>query len=337
MVRLIVPINQSVVSQRYEYQSRFQEDVENLAAIPGWVAPISQKVGYCTKPAPVRFVWETDDKTAEFQLSATADFEKILHRASGCTECDVYNLEIGETFYWRVGDSEVYTFRTENLAPRWINIDGSWNIRDAGGFRTIEGKRVKQGMILRGAAFDDDGGDSDLFQVTPEGLDVVHNRFGIRCDLDLRGAEQADEGSVYPKSPLGDDILYLQIGARSYDDFFYEPDVVVKLIRVFTDRSNYPIYYHCAVGSDRTGTLAVVLDAICGLSYEDICMNYELSSLSFPDDRRSRNYDSFQDLLKSIEKYGSNIYERVRGYLLAHGITEEEIETIREIMLEDAQ
>lgn len=55
---------------------------------------------------------------------------------------------------------------------------------------------------------------------------------------------------------------------------------LVDELAVFDDKDNFPIYAHCVLGRDRTGTLIGVLLALCGVSKNDIMMDYELSFLS---------------------------------------------------------
>ena len=333
MVQLIVPKDHAVVSQRYDYQNEFQQNSEDYAEHWKWCLPFDTPYGKGTKPAPICFVWKTDVEDAVFQLSETPAFDAVVFSVSGCVSCEVYNLELDKTYYWRVGDSEVRSFRTDAAVPRWLKVDGTWNVRDTGGFKTMDGKRIKQGMLYRGAAFDaDEAGDAPF---VPNGLQTVRDVLKVRCDLDLRGAEQSDSGTVYKGSLLGEDVRFLQIACFSAAKFFDYPETCAKLMRVFADESNYPLYYHCAYGSDRTGILAIVLDVILGLSEEEVYTNYELSSVAFSDCPRSRHSESFQELEERIRPYGGSLHERIMTYLDICGVTKEEIERIRAILLED--
>lgn len=73
------------------------------------------------------------------------------------------NLKIAQTYYWQVvsvsGEqpvaSPVFSFRTEDRAPRLIRIDGVPNVRDFGGRKTSGGHRVKQGKVFRTAGLND--------------------------------------------------------------------------------------------------------------------------------------------------------------------------------------
>ena len=86
------------------------------------------------------------------------------------------NLEVGRTYYWKVWSnvacrrfphgstmyakcpycdgrcataSDVASFATEDQPPRWIKLEGGvGNVRDLGGWKTFDGRRVKQGMEI---------------------------------------------------------------------------------------------------------------------------------------------------------------------------------------------
>ena len=47
-----------------------------------------------------------------------------------------------------------FTFKTDS-SPRTIFLDGVSNTRDTGGYKSINGKKLKQGMIFRGGSPDD--------------------------------------------------------------------------------------------------------------------------------------------------------------------------------------
>ena len=48
---------------------------------------------------------------------------------------------------------------------------------------------------------------------------------------------------------------YIQITDEQYQN------ALAKEIRTFADETNYPIYFHCQIGRDRTGTLAMLINA----------------------------------------------------------------------------
>ena len=108
-----------------------------------------------------------------------------------------------------------------------------------------------------------------------------------------------------------------------------------ETIQVFADRQNYPVFFHCAGGVDRTGEIAFLLQMLLGLDEERAFQDYEISSLSrYP---RSRNIPYFQAFLAGIAKFadpGDPLAVQVEKYLLGIGVSGEDIRQIREILIE---
>jgi len=326
MIKLIKPDDGALICVKTPIQKEFEEDIENNAKVKFWVSKLSDTMGLGSIPAPIHFEWDGD---AEFLLSDTPDFEKILRRASGVNEFDVYNLELGKTYYWKAGDSEVRSFTVELSTPRWIFAEGTYNVRDIGGYTTVDGKRIRQGMIFRGGELD---GDSEGRVLTEFGTETMRDHLGIRFDLDLRGS-----GEIREKvSPLGENVKYCNIDSESYGEFIPWKSNTQKMLKVLTDKENYPVYIHCAVGADRTGSLFGVILGLIGLSEKDMTEEYEMSTLAFPDGNRSRHEWTWPAYMGEINKYeGETFNDKIYNYVLSCGITAEEIETIRSIMLED--
>ena len=113
-------------------------------------------------------------------------------------------------------------------------------------------------------------------------------------------------------------------------------------------RENKPVYFHCAAGRDRTGTLAVLLEGVLGVSESDMAKDYELTYFSpedwsmSTDDNGNSYYNhtidcySFPSIRKTIFKQtDSGTYqERIVKYLLQIGVPQKDIDDLRSIMLE---
>jgi len=111
--------------------------------------------------------------------------------------------------------------------------------------------------------------------------------------------------------------------------------------RVFCDKENYPIYFHCAGGADRTGSLAYILMGVLGVSKHDVEVEWELTfypRLSELDCDRShwRSMLHFDDGIAAYGAADTPFTRRIELYLLDCGVTQEEIERFRSIMLADS-
>lgn len=292
------------------------------------------------EPVPLLLSWE-DDGGALYSHVLVADnagmenAETYLVAGNSLLLEDLYS---GQKYYWQIiSEREDKTVRSavfgfETLyAPRTVAVDGVSNIRDMGGYLTEGGRRMKRGIVYRGA---------DLTRVTEAGIDKMVRVYGIKTELDLR--ERTNRGP----SPLGKDINYVAVSAPWYNwtfDETYKEDLV-KELRVFADAENYPIFFHCSLGRDRTGTLAFLLEALCGMSVEDINKDYEVSFFSDTGGYNDNNapsavMNSFIALRQSVQKYAKkeSLSNAARAFLLSVGMTDAELDAIVANLTEDVR
>ena len=300
------------------------------------------------------FRWTSDFTIAEgrIEFSETEDFAKpvVEKLGQGADGKRPWFLKLGTKYWWRVVAkdesgaevvSDVRTFTTADATPRLIAMP-AFNFRDLGGGVNAEGRKVRQGLIYRGQATHG----RSLFNGSVEtDLDELRwfyvDMLGIRTELDLRGEDEAKEADEKYNH-----IGLEKVGCRHvfhgvWPYHISHPEMVPKfaeIIREFTQRENYPIYFHCAVGSDRTGTIGVMIDGILGRTDEQIYDDYELPT--FNQNLARLRYcrkaaGMFSELdPKTSKRGGKSIAENVIVYLHGIGITDAEIEAIRDIMLE---
>ena len=279
------------------------------------------------------------------------------------------NLEIGMTYYWRVTGnvhcpkgrcnhdckckklgpetaSAVASFKTEDMAPRWIAIEGSvGNIRDLGGRKTASGKRVRQNLVFRGQGLNHNsvtGAKKGRNRLTVEDVEYFTEKLGVKTDLDLRSPRETADMVA---SPLGPKVKFVLRSSPCYGGIFGESGkkTMAENFRVFCDRANYPIYFHCIGGADRTGSLAYVLNGVLGVDRHELETDWESTFYPiFPEMRKDYTGERYwcreQHFNNGFAKYGADgdsWNKRIELYLLDCGIKPEEIEAFRKIMLEE--
>ena len=323
MTTLLTPINGAVLSLLTDTQKHFRKNSEMISKEDkGWRAMAGNYETQSTYPLSLQFTWNSDAAADRFVLSQNPDLSSPIYTAECKNSIEIYNLCIATTYYWQVNGSEVRRLDTEDLAPRWIYADGAFNIRDIGGWKTTDGKRIRQGLLYRGTEM------NTHVIIKEEGIRVLRDMLGIKTDLDLRGEAQG----LYTESPLGKEVNYRLIPTKAYGDFFPDKATTKILFDILSDQNSYPLYFHCWGGADRTGTLALLTEALLGVSEDDLYLDFELTTLS--DNPRTRHEEICKDVMPAIRAYpGETLAKQAENYLLNCGITEKQIETIRTIFL----
>ena len=138
---------------------------------------------------------------------------------------------------------------------RHLKAEGTANVRDLGGWVTTSGKTIRYGKIFRGAEWN--GG----HYLEPEAIESLR-QVGIKAELDLRSDSEAKN---ITKSVLGNDITYKRtpLGqTQSHMEGLTNSKSTYKNALQFVltcVKNDKPVYFHCAIGRDRTGTLAFLL------------------------------------------------------------------------------
>ena len=268
------------------------------------------------------------------------DWSRTYNLAAGTSSQDLSNLVPGREYHYKVtssADGKTVAqgfFKTKGLLHQVYFEPRGRNARDLGGWKGLDGKTLAFRKIFRGGAIHGS-------RTNSAGKAEMRAQ-GIKAEVDLR-----EEDDVPSKSPLGDDIAFFAPGFDSgYNTMIRDnPDKVKQTFCFVVQclRENKPVYFHCAAGRDRTGTLAVLIEGALGVSESDMAKDYELTYFS-PEDwsmyngsyQHIINTYSFQSIYKTIfEKTDSGTYqERIVKYLLQIGVPQKDIDDLRSIMLE---
>ena len=156
----------------------------------------------------------------------------------------------------------------------------------------------------------------------------------IKTDIDFR-----DDWECYGMtgSPLGDDVQWLHYSWIAGYGGIVAPQGKASAIRafsVFLERKNFPIDFHCIGGTDRTGTFAFIMNALLGVDEEELIRDYEMSFIGGAGVDK-RHYGWLEKMLQAAHSLpGDTLADKFKGYFLSVGFTEEQIEGVREFLLE---
>jgi protein-tyrosine phosphatase len=184
-----------------------------------------------------------------------------------------------------------------------IPIPGVPNLRDLGGWSTVDGGRVRSGLVYRAA---------EPFTLDDKGR-AEFDALGVRTVYDLRSAAEcarkpdtvpdgaqrvlcdvmADSTHGAPvhvaqllDDPTAADELLADgksvfLFERGYRELVSLPSAHVNFRTFFegiADRANRPALFHCTTGKDRTGWAAASLLMLLGVSDEEVMRDYLLTN-----------------------------------------------------------
>lgn len=354
---VLLPEIQKKIMQFPTHEERLQELNSDRETKKSYFAPGAR----WRKGQPVTFRWScTAGECGPFrvEISETPDFADPIYGFSAKETNAVLsrrstNFKIGQKYYWRVigrnaNKEKVFSaaasFVTEDLPPRWIGLYGTTeNVRDLGGYVTADGRRVRQGMLYRGQGLNYNSVDREIpganrLMIVDQQL--LLDRFHIRTDLDLRSLGETAGMKV---SPLGSRVNFIQHSSYCYAGIFTADGkkVMAQNFRLFCDEKNYPIYFHCIAGADRTGSLAYVLNGLLGVPEHSLGTDWEHTFYpNLPDNSAGGNpnfWRLYRHFADGFSKYGNEndpLSRKIELYLLDCGIQPEEIAEFRRIMLE---
>ncbi len=260
---------------------------------------------------------------------------------------EFYNFKLNTEYQYQVTayyseevqfKSDRKTFKTTDKGPRNLYVNNVMNIRDLGGHG------IKQGLIYRSGRFNEDEDQAGASLLDDQSRDVLLNVLKIKTEIDLR--RPGENGNI-TKSPLGETVYYSHlpmyyggenvltyVGERSA--FLYDnPARIKEFFELLSDRNNYPIDFHCAIGKDRTGCMAYLIEALCGMEEEYLYRDYLFSNFAKISGicKTEDIDDRYGATIKAYE--GETLQEKTYNYLnKVIGVTTEKLDAIKDILID---
>jgi protein-tyrosine phosphatase len=202
-------------------------------------------------------------------------------------------------------DQRMYFFlepdhgRGREVSVRHIELQGTPNFRDIGGYETVDGRFVRWGLVYRTGV---------LSYLTPSDFAYLR-QLGVRVVCDFRTRQENEEapeewvpdsGAIMISMPIGPDngkstTASLQQFAqghptteqfkermvKTYSNFVFE--FSPEYARVFGElkQDHLPLVYHCTAGKDRTGIFTALLLRVLGVPLQTVLADYELTDRYF--------------------------------------------------------
>ncbi len=238
---------------------------------------------------------------------------------------------------------------------RRIIADTLINMRDLGGYPTLDGNATNFGVCVRSEV---------LASLSAKDKKTVEE-YGIRTVIDLRSLREAEKLKSdylndckikYYNVPLFDAFLTAlnmyteKNGDIKVSELYIEvlkvnKPQISKIIKLIAE-SDGAVCFHCTAGRDRTGIIAALLLKLVGVPNEDIAADYLLSS-HYLQPKYSKIFSNPkhkdvpmefldckpQNILEMLE-YLDNEFDGAENYLLSAGADEADLSNIKSKFLD---
>ena len=239
---------------------------------------------------------------------------------------------------------------------RVLTLTGTRNLRDVGGYPTVDGRRTRWRTLYRSDCLDqlDQPGQAWLVDA------------GVRTIVDLRDDEEvasnpnvfADARRIaYRRLPMWDQPLPADLDPDLSNGYLRELDLcggrLATILAAIVAPGALPAIIHCAAGKDRTGIVVALILAAAGVTREAISQDYALSTACLGPEyqaqarvwvaERGREWTRWAHLfecppermLKTLDHLDRQ-YGGVEAYLVRHGLDRSQLELLRQLLISDA-
>jgi protein-tyrosine phosphatase len=239
-----------------------------------------------------------------------------------------------------------------------IPVEGTFNLRDLGGYSTADGRRTRRGRIFRA---------DSLAKITDAGLlQLEALALGLVCDL------RSDAELEHLPDRVPDAVRHhhnpMQMNVNVMGDFLdptfdgesfrlesmyihmldYSGETFRRVFEQLADADSYPYLFHCAGGKDRTGMVAALVLRIVGVPdevvVEDFNDTYILPKIAeFREAMRRRGMNALvaekmfrapAEAMVTTLAYLDERYGSAAGYLASIGVTDQQIAALVDAFVE---
>ena len=227
--------------------------------------------------------------------------------------------------------SPIKSFEVTGQAPRNLDVGNMPNCRDMGGRTTIAGGKIKQGLIYRtsGSKFDNNTPSDDAAK------NVLINQLGVKTEINVANSTSNNVNLTGVKV----ENCYMAFGSVPYSNLARNSVRVRQVMDILAEENNYPVFYHCRIGTDRTGITGVMIGGLLGIPFNEVIQDYGFSNFSPIDNQRypgktpDNNGDDIKKYIDEILALpGANFQEQTYLALRLIGVSAEKLDKIIDFM-----
>lgn len=236
--------------------------------------------------------------------------------------------------------------------------EGCLNVRDLGGLPTEDGRRTRTGAIVRA---------DNIRKLTDAGWQSLADH-GVRRIVDLRWPEEIANDA--PRDVEIEVVNVSVLGEGYDEEYVARMDAHLRSVEDVTDHHSHAyidwleryrdgfgrafsaiadadgaVVVHCMGGKDRTGVVSALLLRLAGVGYDEIGADYAVTAVNLEpstsqwipaiEDEAERakwqklSHTPAEAMVRVVREVESR-YGDVASYLRAAGVSEEQIERLRE-------
>jgi protein tyrosine/serine phosphatase len=241
------------------------------------------------------------------------------------------------------------------------------NFRDSGGYATVDGQQMRMGRLYRSGTLDD-AREVDLRTLQTIGLKTIVDLRGpqekkkelphingvLRIDLPIELENRTREKIQPLMTKRGAENEVVDILKQMYRDLADEAwPQVGQLFKILLNTEAYPVLIHCRAGKDRTGFMCALVQQAVGVERDAVLQDYLKTNEHFvPLTKRMVRAmkifslgrvqaETIRAAFSAREEYLQAALDQIdqrhgglTAYLAKCGMTEREIETLQELLVE---
>ncbi len=301
-------------------------------------------------PVAVKLEWthgEAEGKTLKNYsviLGQKADLsDGYEHKGTKAKKLDVYNSYIGKNYFKVVAnytdgskdETAILEYTVKNNGPRNLKVGNMTNCRDLGGRITEDGGTIKQGLIFRTC-----GNNYNMRGLTydEEAKTTFIDELKVKTEINVSN----DDSYNFSFQGVKLKKFYMDYGGSANHHLSRNAESVKNYFNYLANKDNYPIFYHCRIGTDRTGLCTIMTLGLLGVSENTIYQDYLFSNFGAIGEKRyigeKAGQDNIKNYMAEINRLsGKTFKNKVYNFLLSIGVTKENLNKVISILTEGQQ
>ena len=344
MVTNLESIKEIHTAQQKEYLSYDGEYV----SIPEANYPDGQQ--HLSDPLPVNLEWNFNVPSGKtlsnysVKIGKEADLKDgYVVKGSTANSLDIYNSYLGVNYFQVIAnysdgskdESEIKSYKVDETYPRNLKIDGMTNCRDMGGGRELEdGGYIKQGLLYRTSGTNSWGNGRAKVPdtITTAGKEELLVHLGCKTEINVNNSGSNQVGV----ENFVDAYMWYDSGKHH---LYRNAEPLKRVMHALANPDNYPIFYHCRIGTDRTGLCAIIISGLLGVPENLIYQDYLFSNFGNIQEKRyigdKAGRDNILNYINDLKNFpGEKFQNKVYNYLLSIGVPAEELNSIIDILVD---